>query len=1529
MRHCIDFDASANNKARFPISNFRSLLRILNILKWLLVAITFSLALSSNVQASGNGVKGWLWDGVYYDSAVEACVGQWKWAGMNSGLSRFIGAFPRTDSITAWNCEWTRFQYLCPQENNIGGIAGIGQCGTVNPSIVTFDCEQGFTVGGPGPFCVPLDDDPLQRPPCGFDSGGKKNPIAGNPIILRTGTKILEADDYVSADGRFQLARRYRSAPVGLAKSVSKLPVGLGTGWQFNFEMELQLGTFLGTSVNPVASLSLITPDGSAYDFTLQDNGSWKPDTTFGSASSDYRIVFGGVLPNDLTNVKKGTSEWTVTGPDEKKWTLKTFQDPNSDPSRFVIARPTQILERDGYSWKLDYAVDGRLNSISDSFQRTASFVWNAFNVSTLPGVSGAQPIPVAVSRVSLPDATTINYTFDPSSTPAGISPSISPKLTKVQWFGTNGAEVNSTSYHYENPVFSYALTGITDHRNVRTATYAYDNVGRAVSTEGADGSNKYTVEYTSDGAGTTRRVTNPLGRKTTYRFERVGSYPVQTRLVGVDGEASPNCPVSAKSYAYGSYGSVSSETDEEGRVTSYLRDTLGRPTQINVAAGTPNERMTSVIWHPTLNKPTKVSDPNLTTDYTYNTLGQLVSVTETDITNITVPYATYGRSRTWNYTFEPTGLLLTIDGPLQASKVSYTYDAAGYVATFTDALGHVTKVNASNGRGEPTEIVDPNGLITALTYDAIGRLTRTIADPSGVAANTVIEYDAAGNVTKITQPNGAFFAYTYDSANRILEIRDNLNQTIKYTYDTAGNVLTDTRTNEDVQFKQTNSFDELGRILQTIGVDARTWKYAHDKVGNLLSITDPNGKPAAYSYDSLNRVISFADEAGNTTKTGYGSNRDGPQSVKDPRNIQTSYVRNGWGEVIQETSPDIGTTSYNRDDRGLITQRTDARGQITQRAYDNGGRLSSVSYPSEPGSNTVYTYDSIVNGNKGIDKLTGVTDAVGTVSFSYDLLGRVVQESRVLGSRTYTTSYAWDAAGKLIGITYPSGRVVNYGRNENGNIGSVSTRKTSTSADAPLANWIGRAPFGPRIGIGYGNGLSDWRVLDTDGRITALRVYNDPTNLSLIAQVYLYNDKRNITSVIDQVSPANNEFYVYTPNGYMQEADGPWGSLNYVYDGSGNITHKISTQGAVQLTSVSGIPADSNRLTSVMTNGVLARELTVDAAGNRTVDKDTQSGSMRTHRFDAAGNLASSELGAIQRGKYSYDYKSRLVKRENGVFNTQTLSIYDLFDNLIAEYDAAGLPLREYVWLEDRPLAVVDNVSSATPTILQVHTDHLERPIMMTDMNQQVVWKASYLPFGEVRQITGSKELNNRFPGQWFQMETGLHYNWHRHYDPTTGRYLQPDPLGMPDGPNRWAYALNSPLMNVDPEGLLAASQVWRLWNVYIPFQPRPNYCEAPPITPDFIKPPKDAEKPDGAKAPGYPGGMPGYADPKGGPNWVPNPNPKGKGYGWEAKDGKVWVPSGQGGSLPGTSGPAHGGPHWDVQDPKTGGRENIFPPK
>ncbi|MEA2760714.1 MAG: hypothetical protein QOH65_3739, partial [Methylobacteriaceae bacterium] len=119
---------------------------------------------------------------------------------------------------------------------------------------------------------------------------------------------------------------------------------------------------------------------------------------------------------------------------------------------------------------------------------------------------------------------------------------------------------------------------------------------------------------------------------------------------------------------------------------------------------------------------------------------------------------------------------------------------------------------------------------------------------------------------------------------------------------------------------------------------------------------------------------------------------------------------------------------------------------------------------------------------------------------------------------------------------------------------------------------------------------------------------------------------------------------------------------------------------------------------------------------------------------------------------------------------STTILYLHDLDDHIIAETDTSGNTLREYVWMGDTPLAVVDNVATS-PAIFYVHTDHLMRPLLMTDASAALAWSAAYEPFGTVASVNAiSSSVDLRFPGQWFQLENGLHYNWHRHYDASTG---------------------------------------------------------------------------------------------------------------------------------------------------------------
>jgi RHS repeat-associated protein len=230
--------------------------------------------------------------------------------------------------------------------------------------------------------------------------------------------------------------------------------------------------------------------------------------------------------------------------------------------------------------------------------------------------------------------------------------------------------------------------------------------------------------------------------------------------------------------------------------------------------------------------------------------------------------------------------------------------------------------------------------------------------------------------------------------------------------------------------------------------------------------------------------------------------------------------------------------------------------------------------------------------------------------------------------------------------------------------------------------------------------------------------------------------------------------------------------------------------------------------------NGATLRSYTYDGAGN--IITDVRPGETYGYTYNKRNRLASVTRNAEACATYGCNALEQLTTRTTSAPGGPVGSItyvYDLDGHLIVEANAStGATLREYIWLPanddrmqtaggrmgesmglgalaandnspvDLPLAIVDTVNT-TPTLLMVHSDHLGRPIRLTDATKATVWQAAYKPWGEVQSMSGTRTQNLRFPGQYYQIETNLAYNHHRHYDPVTGRYTQPDPLRFVDG--------------------------------------------------------------------------------------------------------------------------------------------------
>ncbi|MEM9670191.1 MAG: RHS repeat-associated core domain-containing protein [Pseudomonadota bacterium] len=185
------------------------------------------------------------------------------------------------------------------------------------------------------------------------------------------------------------------------------------------------------------------------------------------------------------------------------------------------------------------------------------------------------------------------------------------------------------------------------------------------------------------------------------------------------------------------------------------------------------------------------------------------------------------------------------------------------------------------------------------------------------------------------------------------------------------------------------------------------------------------------------------------------------------------------------------------------------------------------------------------------------------------------------------------------------------------------------------------------------------------------------------------------------------------------------------------------------------------------------------------------------TYDYDGSGRLQTVRKNGVVAASYGYDAFERRVTRTVG--GSERHYLFDQAGRRLAEHDGTtGAVLREYIWLEDMLVAMVDGGE-----VFAVHGGHLGQPLIMTDELGLEVWNAEYAPFGGALPSTDFDDPGLRYPGQWAEGETQLFQNWHRDYDPSLGRYIQADPIGLAAGQSLYGYVGADPVNYVDPDGL------------------------------------------------------------------------------------------------------------------------------
>lgn len=1005
------------------------------------------------------------------------------------------------------------------------------------------------------------------------------------------------------------------------------------------------------------------------------------------------------------------------------------------------------------------YMLDGKLSAITTRAGLTTKLAYDASgHLTTVTGAFGdtlrfANHNNGRVAKMTVPTGEVYAYAYDADDNLVSVT----------------NADGSTRKYVYGNAKFPHALTGIVDENGSAYAGWGYDGKGRTVSSRHARGADLTTLAYNADG---TTSVTDADGN--------THSYLLQTQFGVVKPSALTGAPYPAaggEAFSYDGNGFVSGRADYDGNVASYTHNSAGEQTSRTEAYNKPTARTITTTWLSNYHLPTSITEPGRVTSFSYDAKGNLLNKTVT----------AGSLSRSWTYTYNGAGQVLTATDPV-GNVTTYTYDVTGDVATITDALGHVTSYTSYDADGRPLGMTDPNGLVTKWTYNFRGEIT---SKNFGGEITTYV-YDPVGQLIKVTQPDGSYFTYTYDPAHRLIAVGDAVGDRIAYTYDPASNVTKIQVFGPSNNLGQIGSYtyDTANRLAQTIGAQGQTTNFGYDPNGNLTALTDPLNHMSSFGYDPLNRLIQATDPNGGATAYAYDP-LDHLTGVTDPRSLQTSYTWNGLDDQTAVSSPDSGSTARTFDAAGNALTSIDARGLTTSYKYDAINRPIRATYAD--GKKVTWQYDQ---GQHGIGHLTKMTDRSGNTSWTYDQFGHVLAKSQTTAGKTFTTAMTYDVAGRLVGITYPSGSAIKVAYDDAGRVSGLS------SGGKALISGVTYQPFGPVSSWTEGNGAAYTRTFDQDGRITGIGLGNGTMALA-------YDAASRITGISETGISAKSFAYdaLNRLTGYTSGST----ALTYAYDTNGNRT---SLAGG-STTTTYNVSATSNRLLG--SNGAGTRTISYDADGNAITD--SQPLTVFGYTYDASGRLVRAKTGALAT-TYTNDGLGERVGRSGYGASSfpggKEEFVYDPAGHLLGEYDSNGKAIEETVWLGDPasgpgqglPVAVL--IPGQAP--YYVAPDQLGGQHQIADATGNTIWHWEHDPFGNGAP-TGSITYNLRFPGQYYDQETDLHYNSLRDYDPSVGRYVQSDPIGLRGGLNTYSYVSASPQKYGDLKGLFVAQCAEYLW--------------------------------------------------------------------------------------------------------------------
>ncbi|MEY9873697.1 RHS repeat-associated protein [Streptacidiphilus sp. MAP12-33] len=823
--------------------------------------------------------------------------------------------------------------------------------------------------------------------------------------------------------------------------------------------------------------------------------------------------------------------------------------------------------------------------------------------------------------------------------------------------------------------------------------------------------------------------------------------------------------------FAYDAWDRITSWTDRNDSSYHYVYDVLGRVVDEGGATGA--LRFTFRYGAPDpatgLRLHTETNALGHTTTYEVNERLQITAITD-PLGHVT------------RFERDAHDRLLSRTDPL-GRRTSRGYDAAGDLLWVEQADG--TRSTAAYGTAlpQPTELVDADGAVWRQRYDETG-LRTALTDPLGATTaytyderghlagvtdtlgrTTRVVCDAAGLPVEVADPLGAVTSMRRDAFGRVVEVTDPLGGTIGLEWTVEGYLAR--RTAADGSHEGWTYDGEGNRTGHTDAL-GRTTRYEYTHFETLAARTTPDGARVTFTHDAHMQLVGVTDALGRTWSYRYDeAGRLVGESDFDGREI--GYVLDAAGQGTRIARPDGRVLHYRYDALGQVTAK-EVEGVTTVYAYDRAGRLREAASPSSgrlsrtfdaagrlltettDGRTLVHDYDALGRPARRVTPRGHVTtwsyDAAdrpvrvdctgGSLDFAYDAAGRELR--RVLGG-TLTLTSDWDARHRLTARTL-----------------------TAAESDRPLQRrrWAWRADD-RLVGVTDQTGGAREFDLDPAGRVTAVRAegWNER---------YAYNGAGDLTEASWPTTDATRA--AEGPRAYAGTELLTAGRVRYEHDTAGRVTLR-------QVTRLSRTP-DTWRYRW--------------NAEDQLTEVTTPDGTVWQYRYDPLGRrsaklrLADDGASVAERTEFTWD---------GAVLCEQTT-------------EAGYLPgPHSLAWDHDgfTPLAQTETITAQERTdrrFFAIVTDLVGTPTELVDpVTQAVAWRATSTLWGNTTWPAGSAGYTPlRFPGQYFDPESRLHYNLNRYYDPETARYTSPDPLGLLPGPNPNSYVGN-PHTWTDPLGL------------------------------------------------------------------------------------------------------------------------------